>query len=107
MSESFQSQLSVLTVNGANPTVNRRERCEVTRTGEGELTVKTTEAIATGSADIALAIGLVAGAIANLVKGADDFTWKILTFTVAGGVLVADDVPGALINLTLRRVDPA
>ena len=43
------------------------------------------------------------------MKGADDFTWKILTFTVAGnpGVLTADDVPGAVINLTLKRVEPA
>lgn len=105
--ESFQSQLSVTTVNGANPTIGRASRCSVSRTGEGELTVITTEGIATKDADIALAIGLAAGAVANLVKGATDFTWKILTFTVAGGVLVADDVPGAVISLTLKRVDPA
>ena len=57
MSESFQSHLSVTTVNGANPTQNGfPKRCSVTRTGEGELTVKTTEGIATADADISLSI---------------------------------------------------
>jgi hypothetical protein len=108
MSESFQAHLSVLTVNGANPTAQGMpERCSVTRTAEGVLTVKTTEAIATGSADIAATIGLTAGAVINVIKGGDDFTWTINTFTIAAGIFVPDDVPGALITLTLKRVDPA
>ena len=108
MSESFQAHVSMTTQNGANPTFTRPpERCSATRTAEGVITVKTTEAIATGSADIAAAIGLVAGAVINVIKGADDFTWLVSTFTVAAGALVADDVPGAVILLTLKRVDPA
>lgn len=105
--ESFQAQLSLTTVNGAAPTVGRAERCSVTRTGEGVLSVVVSEAIATGDADIALTAGLQAGVLANLSKGVNDFTWTIQTFIVTAGALVADDAPGAVIHLTLKRVDPA
>ena len=110
MSESFQAHVSITTVNGANPTVNGTpKRCTPpTRTAEGRFGFVTAEGIATSAADIAANIvNGVAGAVVNVAKGANDFTWEIQVFTVVAGVLTLDDLPGAIINVTLKRVNPA
>jgi|SRR5882724_5856315 len=107
LTESFQAQLSLTTVGAGNPTIGRQERCTASRTALGVITVIVSEAIATDDADIACTIGLAAGATVNITKGADDFTWLIRTFTVTAGALAASDVAGSLVNLTLKRVDPA
>lgn len=111
MSESFQAHVNFTTVNGANPTTNRNVRCTPpTRTSEGVWTFTTSEAIATRDADISIfgAVG-VTGVGVNIVKGANDFIWIVQTFIIAGnpGVLTLDDAPGAIIGVTLKRVNPA
>jgi hypothetical protein len=81
------------------------ERCTVSRAGEGVLKMILSEAIATDEDDIACGVGLASGAVVNVTRGENDREWEIRFPECAEppSQLVADDVPGAIQNVTFKR----
>lgn len=123
-SESFQAHACfTTTATAAAPTINRQERCAVTRTSPGHnaaaglFYITTTEDIggANGESvdyDVNATYnpgGTPTGVLCNVQKVAA-FVWQVQVFTIVDAPPAAfalADLVGAIISVTLKRVDPA